>query len=83
MPRGEIETKINTILADITDSDIEEIDPHKALFGQCDIDELDILDVFKEIDKEFHTDLCSSDVIDVYFLTIEELYNIVEQAIKE
>ena len=83
MTRKEIETKVNTIFADVTYTDIEEIDIHSSIFGQQGLDELDIMDVLLGLDKEFSTALLGNDEIDLYSLTVEGLYDIVEQEINK
>ena len=83
MTRKEIETKVNAIFADVTNTDIEEIDIHSSIFGQQGLDEFDIMDVLLGLDKEFSTALLGNDEIDLYSLTVEGLYDIVEQEINK
>ena len=81
MTRQEIENRISPIFSGIMFIDLEEIDNSCPLWAQQGIDELDILELFDAIDDEFGTNLFQNRDIDIYLMTIEDLYNLIEREI--
>ena len=82
MVRKDIENKIYLIFSDVTYVDLEDIDVSSPLWFQHGLDEIDILDVFLSIDEEFGTHLFSNRDINIYTVTIDELFNLIEQELK-
>lgn len=82
MNKQEIENKISPIFSVVMWLDIEEIDVNSPLFAQHGIDEIDILDLLKAIDKEFDTHLFYDDQnIDLLKVSIEDIVTLVEQEV--
>lgn len=83
MTRPEIENRISPIFSDIIYMNIEEIDNGHPLWGQEQIDELDILELFSAIDDELGSNLFQNRDIDIYRFTIEDLYNMIEREVNK
>lgn len=83
MTRPEIENRISPIFSDIMYMNIEEIDNSHPLWGQEQIDELDILELFSAIDDELGSNLFQNRDIDIYRFTIEDLYNMIEREVNK
>lgn len=83
MTREEIEKEVSSFISDIMSVDIEDIDTNRPLWGQNGIDELDILDLQYSIDDEFGTNLYSNDEIDLLRVSLEDLYNLIEQEVNK
>lgn len=83
MTREDIENKTKPIFSAVMYIDPEEIDDSRPLWMQQGIDELDILELLEAIDEEFGTNLWGNDEIDLLKVSLEDLYNIIEQAINK
>ncbi len=74
-------TKINEILADEFEADIDNISPEAELMETLDLDSLDLVDVVVLIESNFGVTLTRPDFVDIK--TFEDFYNLISRKINE
>lgn len=81
MSRAELIEKINSVLADEFEANIDDITPSAPLMDTLDMDSLDLVDVVVLIDDNFGITLVGQDFVGVK--TFEDFYNLIEKKIGE
>ncbi len=81
MTEQEIIAKINEVLADEFEADIESITPDAPLMETLELDSLDLVDVVVLIDSNFGVTLKGPDFVGIK--TFEDFYKLINQKISE
>lgn len=81
MTEQEIISKINEVLADEFEADINDITPDGILMETLDLDSLDLVDVVVLIDNHFGVTLVGPDFMGVK--TFQDFYNLIIKKVNE
>lgn len=81
MTEQEIIAKINEVLADEFEADIDTITPDAPLMQTLELDSLDLVDVVVLIDSNFGVTLVGPDFVGVK--TFEDFYNLIIKKVGE
>ena len=81
MNREELIEKINTVLADEFEANVEDITANAPLMDTLDMDSLDLVDVVVLIDSHFGITLVGTDFVGIK--TFEDFYNLIEKKLGE
>ena len=81
MTEQEIILKINQVLAEEFEANIDDITPDAPLMQTLDLDSLDLVDVVVLIDNNFGVTLAGPDFVDVK--TFQDFYNLICKKVNE
>lgn len=81
MTENEIITKINEVLAEEFEANIDDITPEGSLMESLALDSLDLVDVVVLIDNNFGVTLTGSDFVEIK--TFQNFYDLIIKKIDE
>ncbi len=81
MTEQEIIAKINEVLADEFEADVNDITPESSLMETLELDSLDLVDVVVLIDKNFGVQLKGPDFVGI--ATFQDFYQLIMTKLNE